>query len=111
MTVVALALAAALAVVCVLVVARPFLRARRTPEESLGTLSQVDAERLRLLEERDRLLAALQDLEFDRESGKVAGKDYHTSRAVLRRDVAAVLVRLGEAHAGSPGPGDPSSTE
>ena len=97
MTAVALGLAAALAVVCVLVVSRPFLRAGRASDGSLGALSRADAQRLRLLEERDRLLAALQDVEFDRDSQKIADDDYHITRAALRRDVASVLVKLENA--------------
>ena len=116
MTAAALGLAAALAVVCVLLVALPLVRERRAPDGSMEALSGADTRRLQLLEERDRLLAALQDLELDRDLQKISEDDYQLMRAALRRDVGSVLVKLdatgprpaqgsGETAADARGPG------
>ena len=96
-TVAALGLAAALAVACVLLVALPLVRERRTPDGSAEALPDADTQRLRLLEERDRLLAAVQDLELDRDLQKISDEDYQFMRASLRRDVGSVLVKLDAA--------------
>ncbi|MFQ5426372.1 MAG: hypothetical protein ACE5EV_04760 [Gaiellales bacterium] len=94
MGVLALALAAALAIVTVLLVAWPLVRARRADEPEFRDPTPAELDMLRLLEERDRVLAALQELEFDRRSEKIAEDDYEFLRASLRRDAANVLERL-----------------
>jgi hypothetical protein len=93
MTTAALILAAALAVVAVLFVARPFLRSSGRDEPAAGP-GRDELERLRLLEERDRALAALKELEFDHRTGKVSDTDYEETVRSLRREAAAALAAL-----------------
>lgn len=68
----------------------PFLerRARRVTAEE----HEVSA----LLAERERVLTALQELEFDNNLGKVPDEDYPTQRAALVQKGAEVLRRLDE---------------
>ena len=88
----ALALGARLAVACVVFVARPLLRPGRREESAA---EDPDAERrLRLLEERDRALAALKELEFDHRTGKVSDDDYRELVGPLRRRAAEALRAL-----------------
>ncbi len=98
MTTLALALGAVIAIVAVLVVARPFLRDPTPADDDLESLSQADERRLELAEERDRALAALKELEFDHRTGKVSDEDYRAALAPLRRRVADAL-RAEEARA------------
>jgi hypothetical protein len=94
MEVVALALAALLAVACVVLVALPFLREPVPEEDRLTEPDRKARERLRLMEERDRALAALKELEFDHRTGKVSDEDYRELVAPLRREAAAALAAL-----------------
>jgi hypothetical protein len=90
MEIVALLLAALLTVALVLFVARPFL----LPSQESDRLEQPSAaelERTRLLEERDRALAALKELEFDHRTGKVSDADYGELVGPLRRRAAEAL--------------------
>lgn len=87
---VGLLLGAALAVIAVAFVARPFLRESRRGEEP----AVVDEARLRLLEQRDRALAALKELEFDHRTGKVSDADYRALVGPLRQEVAVALQSL-----------------
>ena len=88
---VALALAALLAVLCVLWVARPFLL---EPEPEDDTLAEPEARRLTLLDERDRALAALKQLEFDHRTGTVSDEDYRAAVGGLRRQAAEAIRAL-----------------
>ena len=88
MTTLALVLGAALAVACVVFVARPFLR-EPSPREDV--VLEPNAHRLGLAEERDRSLAALKELEFDHRTGKVSDEDYRELVGPLRRRAAALL--------------------
>jgi hypothetical protein len=91
----ALLLAATLAVACVVAVALPFIR---EPEPDSDELMQLDAgERrmLELLEERDRALAALRELEFEHRTGTVSDVDYRSQIGPLRREVASALQAIG----------------
>jgi hypothetical protein len=90
----ALVLAAALAVACVVVVALPFLREPEPQSDSLDDLGEDEMRRLELLETRDRALAALKELEFDHRTGTVSDEDYRAQVGVLRRDVATALHAL-----------------
>ena len=90
----ALLLAAALAVACVVVVSLPFLREPEPESDVLDELDDVERHRLELLEARDRALAALKDLEFDHRTGTVSDEDYRDQVGALRRDVAAALQAL-----------------
>jgi hypothetical protein len=94
MEVAALALAALLAVACVVFVARPFLREPRARDDRLVGAGEDERERIRLVEERDRALAALKELEFDHRTGKISDADYRELVVPLRREVAAALDAL-----------------
>ena len=94
---IALALGALLAVGCVLVAARPFLRTDAQGDALAPPLSAADEERLRLLEERDRALAALKELEFDHRTGKVSDADYATHVRALRLEAAEAIRALDAA--------------
>ena len=99
----ALLLGAALAVACVVAVALPFLREPAPESDALDEPDEGDRRRLALLEERDRALAALKELEFDHRTGTVSDEDYRAQVGTLRRDVAAVLQALArESEEGQP---------
>jgi hypothetical protein len=100
----ALLLAAVLAVVCVVLVALPFLREPEPESDSLAELEEPERRRLELLEARDRALAALKELEFDHRTGTITDDDYRALVGPLRREAAAALRALEPV---SPtGPGD-----
>jgi hypothetical protein len=90
----ALALAAMLAVVVVVFVARPFLRDPAPASDRLDELAPEARERLALAEERDRALAALKELEFDHRTGKISDSDYRAQVGPLRRRAVEVLRAL-----------------
>jgi hypothetical protein len=90
----ALVLAALLVVVCVVFVARPFLRDPGGREDRLAAPGPADRERLRLLEQRDRALAALKELEFDHRTGKISDEDYRALVVPLRREASEALRAL-----------------
>jgi hypothetical protein len=90
----ALALAAMLAVVAVVFVARPFLRDPAPASDRLDELAPEARRRLALAEERDRALAALKELEFDHRTGKVSDTDYRAQVGPLRRRAAEALRAL-----------------
>jgi membrane protein implicated in regulation of membrane protease activity len=90
-TTVALVLAAVVAVVAVVLVARPFLREPETRDDRLEVRGELEQRRLELAEERDRALAALKELEFDHRTGKVSDEDYRASVGPLRRRAAEAL--------------------
>jgi hypothetical protein len=94
MQVAALILAALLALVCVVFVARPFLREPVAEDDSIVDLTTEERLRLRHLEERDRALAGLKELEFDHRTGKVSDDDYRELVGPLRRQAAAALAAL-----------------
>jgi hypothetical protein len=91
MTTAAIVLAAVLAVAAVLWVARPLL-AREGGEATVP--DEAAAERLRLVEARDRALRALKELEFDHRTGKTTDADYRALVGPLRRRAAAALQAL-----------------
>ena len=91
---VALVLGALLAVVAVAFVARPFLREPAPRSDRLDELGEADRRRLELVEERDRALAALKELEFDHRTGKVTDTDYRAQVGPLRRRAAEALKAL-----------------
>ncbi len=90
----ALILSALLAVVCVLFVARPFLREPVAENDRLAELGPEERERLRRLEERDRALAALKELEFDHRTGKISDEDYRELVGALRRQAVQALAAV-----------------
>jgi hypothetical protein len=85
-----------LAIVAVLIVALPFLRrpGLSPAEDRLGEPDELERRRLELAEERDRVLAALKELEFDHRTGKVSDEDYRALVGPLRRRAAEVLRAL-----------------
>jgi hypothetical protein len=91
---VAVILALALAVACVVFVARPFLREPAPANDRLAELSPAERERMRLAEERDRALAALKELEFDHRTGKISDADYRELVGPLRQQAAEALRAL-----------------
>ena len=90
----ALVLAALLAVACVVVVALPFIREPEPVSDALDELDDDERRRLELLEERDRALTALKELEFEHRTGTVSDEDYRAQLGPLRRDVASALQAL-----------------
>ena len=90
----ALVLAAALAVACVVAVALPFIREPEPESDQLDELDDDERRRLRLLEERDRALAALKELEFEHRTGTVSDEDYRALVGPLRREAAEALRAL-----------------
>jgi hypothetical protein len=90
----ALALGAALAVVCVVLVALPFLREPSPDSDELHALTPAERRRLALAEERDRALGALKELELDHRTGKVSDEDYRALVGPLRREAAEALRAL-----------------
>jgi len=90
----ALALGAVLAVLAVVFVARPFLREPAPVSDRLDEPGAVERLRLELLEERDRALAVLKELEFDHRTGKVTDDDYREQVGPLRRRAAETLRAL-----------------
>jgi hypothetical protein len=72
----------------VVFVTRPFFKRRRVQAV------ETDQEMSSLLAERERLLTALQELDFDQSLGKIPAEDYPTQRALLLQKGAEVLRRL-----------------
>jgi hypothetical protein len=95
-TTLALLLGGVLAAACVVYVARPFLRdpALAAGDDRLDQLDAGGRERVGLVEERDRALAALKELEFDHRTGKVSDEDYRALVSALRADAALALKAL-----------------
>ena len=92
----ALLLAGAFAVACVLFVARPFLRdPLLSPDrDRFAEPGPLDRRALELAEERDHALAALKELELDHRTGKVSDEDYAGLAGQLRREAAEALGAL-----------------
>ena len=90
----ALVLGAALALACVLFVARPFLLDPEAKDDELDEPTAHERQRLEFLERRDRALAALKELEFDHRSGKISDEDYRSLVGGLRRQAADALRSL-----------------
>jgi hypothetical protein len=90
----ALILGAILALAVVVFVARPFLREPAPSSDALDELGAAERARLDLIEERDRALAALKELEFDHRTGKVTDQDYRAQVGPLRRRAAEALKAL-----------------
>jgi hypothetical protein len=93
-TALALAAGVALAALAVLLVALPFLREPTVTDDRLDTPSPDEQARLSLVEQRDRALAALKELEFDHRTGKITDEDYRRELGPLRQAAAAALKAL-----------------
>ncbi len=86
-----LVLGVVLAAAVVLIVALPFLREPAVVDDRLDARGEDELRLLGLLEERDRALAALKELEFDHRAGSVGDDDYRELVGPLRRAVATAL--------------------
>jgi hypothetical protein len=91
LTTVAIVAGALVALGAVLLVAWPFLREPVALDDRLDAPTEQEAARLGLLDERDRALAALKELEFDHRTGKIGDDDYRSQIGPLRRSAAAAL--------------------
>ena len=94
MNTLALALGALLAVACVVAVALPFLRDPEPDNDRLEEPDALERRRVELVEERDRILADLKELEFDHRTGKIADDDYRELVGPLRAQAASALRAL-----------------
>jgi hypothetical protein len=83
-----------LAAAVVVVVALPFLREPTAADDRLDAPTHVEERFLALVEERDRALAALKELEFDHRTGKIDDADYRALVGPLRRAAASALRAL-----------------
>jgi len=83
-----------LAVLAVLYVARPFLREPAPASDVLDEPGELERRRLELVEERDRALQSLKELEFDHRTGKITDSDYRDVVGPLRRRAAEALQAL-----------------
>lgn len=82
---------AVIAVAAVVLVSLPFLRASADDQ---GSSTELQDRRLMLIDERDRTIAALKELEFDHRTGKIDDTDYRALVGPLRRAAAEVLQAL-----------------
>ena len=87
-------LAAALAVAVVVAVALPFFREPAPASDALHELDPAERRLLEAEEERDRALAALQELEADHRAKRISDEDYRAVVGSLRRDAAEALRTL-----------------
>jgi len=87
----ALVLGALIAAAAVILVALPFFLGT---DDELDALDEAEERRLSLIDERDRALAALKELEFDHRAGKIDDEDYRALVGPLRRQAAAALQAL-----------------
>jgi len=87
----AIVLGALLAAGVVVLVALPFLREPSAADDRLDAPGEAAERRLALVEERDRALAALRELEFDHRTGKLDDADYRSLVGPLRREAATAL--------------------
>jgi hypothetical protein len=83
-----------LAAIAVLLVALPFLREPVAADDRLDAADAADDERRALVEERDRALAALKELEFDHRTGKIGDADYRELVGPQRQAAAKALRAL-----------------
>ena len=95
-------LAAAVVVAAVVIVALPFLREPDPGTDVLGDLGPDERRRLELAEERDRALAALQELEADHRARRISDEDYRASVGPLRREAAQALRALDQGEQDQP---------
>ncbi|MDX6475874.1 MAG: hypothetical protein QOH95_1385 [Gaiellaceae bacterium] len=94
MTILATVLGVVVAAGAVLLVAWPFLREPEAVDDRLDAPGAGEERWLELVEERDRVLAALKELEFDHRTAKIGDDDYRSQIGPLRRSAAAALRAL-----------------
>lgn len=90
----------AVLVLVALFVLRPFLSAK--PVVQTVETDPFEHQHSTLLAERDRLLTALQELEFDHVLGKIPAEDYPTQRADLLKAGAEIYRKLDEMDQAAP---------
>jgi hypothetical protein len=90
----------ALLILVGLFIARPIFERKATPVASLE--GREDHELSGLLAERDRILTALQELDFDHTLGKIPAEDYPAQRAWLLQRGANVLRQIDAFEVHSP---------
>ena len=95
----ALVLGGLIAVIAVLLVALPFLRRRGADDDLIDAPTEAEEQRLLLIDQRDRALGALKELEFDHRTGAIDDVDYRQMVGPLRRQAAEALRAL-DAHTG-----------
>lgn len=95
----AIVLGGLLAALCVVWVARPYLLepSVAASNDRLDGLDEGDRRRELLVEQRDRALAALKELEFDHRTGAISDEDYRDLVVPLRAEAAAALKAIDEA--------------
>ena len=87
----------AVAVLVGLYISRPFASRHAATEKLIRPAAEEsEIHRSTLLAERDRVLTALQDLEFDFTLGKIPAEDYPIQRAELFKAGAEALRELDE---------------
>ena len=113
MTAVAVVIGALVAALCVLYVARPFLRepALAGADDRFDVLDAATEQALGIAEQRDRALAALKELEFDHRTGKLSDADYREQIGPLRREAAEALRQLERPAAAPPAPPAPPAAD
>ena len=86
----------ALALLVGMILIQPFMRIRETEKliQERKTTQEKDHLRSALLAEQERVLSALQELEFDYTLGKIPAEDYPHERAALLQHGAEVLRQL-----------------
>jgi hypothetical protein len=96
-----------IAIVAVLLVLEPVLRAAagKPVELAVPLFADSDDEEDPLLRRRDRALAALREIEFDRATSKLSDDDYVRLQAKYQAEALAVLREVDAAKAGGSGDG------
>jgi hypothetical protein len=95
-----------------LFVARPFIQPHTVPSAAVRSEEEHQEHvRSNLLAERDRVLEALHELDFDNALGKIPPEDYPVQRAVLLQTGAEVLRQLDEIEVRAGGKRKAASTE
>lgn len=89
----AILLLAAVLVVVVILISRPFLDSHFSVVQTSLTAGQ-DHTHSSLLAEKERLLSAIQELEFDHETGKISDDLFPGQRTALMKEAARVMARL-----------------
>ena len=107
----AVVVGALLAVAAVVLVALPFLREPTSADDRIDVRTEEEERRLALVEERDRALAALKELEFDHRTGKISDADYRELVGPLRRIAAGALRALDSRKGYGPGMSEAPMTE
>ena len=82
-------------------IGRPFLQPQ-ADAPSQREKNSAEHKRSALLADRDRLLTALQELDFDHRLGKIPAEDYPEMRSSMLQDAALVLRKLDDIQGGTP---------